>query len=77
MTDVSWHAEPASPAAHGGARRWLDRAPGNGQVRDIRPEHLALIIVAGGLHLCPGGRWRGCAAAAAGRGGRAGPRRAG
>lgn len=69
MTDVSRHAEPRSPALHGGAQRWLDHASGNGQVLDIRPEHVALIIIGGGLHLCPGGRWRGCAAAA--------PRRAG
>jgi hypothetical protein len=77
MTDASRHAEPASPAAHGGAQRWLDHASGNGRVLDIRPEHVALIIIVGGLHLCPGGRWRGWPAAAAGRGWRVGPRRAG
>ena len=77
MTDVSRHAELPSPAPHGGAQRWLDHASGDGQVLDIHPEHVALIIIVGGLHLSPGGRWRGCAAAAASRCGYVGPGRAG
>jgi DNA/RNA-binding domain of Phe-tRNA-synthetase-like protein len=53
MTSTSRRAEPAGPAAHGGARRWLDGAAIDGEVLDLRPDYVALIVLARGLRPGP------------------------